>query len=62
MILGEVRIINTEFIVKANVKVFSKENIDMIKDAYSPECLIGFKKDEYEVGILHGTNNSESIS
>ena len=59
--LGEVRIINDEFIVKANVKVFSKENIDTIKDAYSNKCLIGLKKDEHEVGILHGANNSESI-
>ena len=59
--LGEVRIINDEFMVKANVKVFSKENIDTIKDAYSTKCLIGLKKDEHEVGILHGANNSESI-
>lgn len=59
--LGEVRIINDEFIVKANVKVFSKENIDTIKDAYSNKCLIGLRKDEHEVGILHGANNSESI-
>ena len=59
--LGEVRIINDEFIVKANVKVFSKENIDMIKDAYSNKCLIGLRKDEHEVGILHGANSSESI-
>jgi len=59
--LGETRIINDEFIVKANVKVFSKENIDTVKDAYSNKCLIGLKKDEHEVGILHGANNSESI-
>ena len=59
--LGEVRIINDEFIVKANVKVFSKENIDTIKDAYSNKCLIGLRKDEHEVGILHGANSSESI-
>ena len=59
--LGEVRIINTEFIVKAHVKVFSKENIDVIKDAYSPDCLLDLKKDEYEVGILQGINNTESL-
>lgn len=59
--LGEIRIINDEFMVKANVKVFSKENIDTIKDAYSTKCLIGLRKDEHEVGILHGANNSESI-
>jgi hypothetical protein len=59
--LGEVRIINDEFIVKANVKVFSKESIDTIKDAYSTKCLIGLKKEEHEVGILHGANSAESI-
>lgn len=59
--LGEVRIINTEFTVKAHVKVFSKENIDIVKDAYSPNCLLDLKKDEYEVGILQGINNTESL-
>ncbi|OOM12027.1 DUF3794 and LysM peptidoglycan-binding domain-containing protein [Clostridium saccharobutylicum] len=59
--LGEVRIINNEFTVKANIKIFSRENIDVVKDAYSPMCLLGLKKDEYEIGILQGTNTSESI-
>ncbi|WP_297422814.1 SPOCS domain-containing protein [Clostridium sp.] len=59
--LGEVRIINNEFVVKANVKIYSKENIDTIKDAYSTKCLLGLKKDEHEVGILHGVNSSESV-
>lgn len=59
--LGEVRIINTEFVIKANIKVFSKENIDAIEDAYSPKFLIGLRKDEYEVGIIQGTNSSETI-
>ena len=59
--LGEVRIINNEFVVRANVKVFSKENIDTIKDAYSPNAILGLKKDEYEVEILQGTNSSETI-
>jgi LysM repeat protein len=59
--LGEIRIINDEVIVKANVKIFSKENIDTIRDAYSTNCLLNLKKDEHEVGILHGANNSESV-
>ncbi|MDO5517517.1 MAG: DUF3794 domain-containing protein, partial [Clostridium sp.] len=59
--LGEVRIINTEFAVKAHVKIFSKENIDVIKDAYSPDCLLDLKKDEHEVGVLQGINNTESV-
>lgn len=59
--LGEVRIINNEFVVKANVKVFSKENIDTIKDAYSPSLILDLKKDEYEVGVLQGSNCSETV-
>jgi LysM repeat protein len=59
--LGEVRIINDEFIVKANVKIFSKENIDTIKDAYSTKCLFGLQKNEHDVGILQGINNTEAI-
>lgn len=59
--LGEVRIINNEFSVKANVKVFSQEKIDTIKDAYSPDTILGLKKDEYEVGVLQGTNSSETV-
>lgn len=59
--LGEVRIINSEFVIKANVKIFSQEKIDTIKDAYSPKLLIGLKKDEYEVGMLQGANTSEAI-
>lgn len=59
--LGEVRIINNEFSVKANVKIFSQEKIDTIKDAYSPYTNLSLKKDEYLVGILQGTNSSESV-
>lgn len=59
--LGEIRIINNEFVIKANVKVFSKENIDVVKDAYSPKFLIGLHKNEYEVGIIQGANTAETI-
>lgn len=59
--LGEVRIINDELMIKANVKIFSKENIDTIKDAYSTKCLLGLQKNEHDVGILQGVNNTEAI-
>ncbi|NFO46073.1 DUF3794 domain-containing protein [Clostridium botulinum] len=59
--LGEVRIINNEFMVKANIKVFSKENVDVIKDAYCPNFPIELKKEEYELGAIQGTNSSEII-
>ena len=59
--LGEVRIINNEFSIKANIKIFSKEKIDTIKDAYSPKVNLDLKKEEYEIGILQGANCSESV-
>lgn len=59
--LGEVRIINTEFMVKCTIKVFSDENIDVIKDAYSPTFPIKLVKDEYEIGVVHGSQSTESV-
>lgn len=59
--LGEARIINTEFLVKANVKIFSKEDINIIKDAYSTKFSLELNKDENEIGIIHGIQESEAI-
>lgn len=59
--LGETRIINTEFMVKAGVKVFSDENINLIKDAYSPKFIIDLLENEYEVGVIQGIQSAESI-
>lgn len=59
--LGEARIINVDIIVKAAVKVFSNEEIETVKDAYCPNELIELKKDEYEVGIMQGSNTTETI-
>lgn len=59
--LGEERIVNIEFIVKGNVKVYSKEKINMIKDAYSINSNLELKKIENEVGTVEGTNSAESI-
>lgn len=59
--LGESRIINTEFLVKANVKVLSNENIEVIKDAYSPSFGIELRKENYEIGLIQGVQSTESI-
>lgn len=59
--LGEVRVINNELTVKANIKIFSQDKIDTIKDAYCPNSIIGLKKEEYEVGVLQGANSSETV-
>ena len=59
--LGEARIINVEFLVGANIKVFSNEDIDVIKDAYSPNFPIELIRDKYEIGVLLGSQTSENI-
>lgn len=59
--LGEARIINTEVSVECNVKVFSNKNIDIVIDAYSPKFAIDVLKDEYEMGMIKGIYNNETI-
>ncbi|MGL4774439.1 MAG: DUF3794 and LysM peptidoglycan-binding domain-containing protein [Clostridium sp.] len=59
--LGEVRIVNVDAGVKVNIKIFSKENIDVINDAYSPKILMDLRKDKYEIGGIQGNQSSEVI-
>lgn len=59
--LGETRIINIEFLVKASLKIFSHESIDIIEDAYSPIFPLELKKNEYEIGIVQGIQSSENV-
>lgn len=59
--LGENRVINLEFLVNGKVKVFSKEKIDIISDAYSPSVNIDLEKKSYDIGIIHSTNVAEVI-
>lgn len=59
--LGEARIINTEVSVNCNVKIFSKKNVDIVIDAYSPKFPIEILKDECEIGMIQGVYNTESI-
>lgn len=59
--LGEARIVNIEFMAECKVKVFSKENIDVIMDAYSPKVPVQIEKEEVEMGMLHGVYNSDIV-
>lgn len=59
--LGETRIVNIEFLVKSSVKVFSDEVLEIIKDAYSPKFPLELVKDNYEVGIIQGSQATEAI-
>ncbi|MBE6050359.1 MAG: DUF3794 domain-containing protein [Clostridium sp.] len=59
--LGEARIINVEFLLGANIKVFSNDEISVIKDAYSPKFPIDLIRENYEIGVLLGSQSSENI-
>lgn len=59
--LGENRIIDTEALVRATVNIMSKEEIDMIEDAYSPDFLMELSREKYDLNVLQGQNNSEAI-
>ncbi len=59
--LGETRIINTEVEVKAYTKIISKEEIEIIKDAYSPSQIIELKQNHYNIGMVQGSKNTDTI-
>lgn len=59
--LGERRTANIEFKVACNVKVFSKENLEVIIDAYSPKFPVEVKKDTCEMGMIHGIYNNDVV-
>lgn len=59
--LGESRVVNLEFVIKGKVKVFSKEKIELIKDAYSPTMNMELNIGNHEIGIVQGSANNESM-
>lgn len=59
--LGENRIVDVEALIKNEVKVMYKFNMDMIQDAYSPSRILDIEKKEYELNVMLGQNTSESI-
>lgn len=59
--LGENRNIDVEALVKANVKVQSKENVDVIQDAYSPDLNLKIEKKDYEFNQVYDKGTTENI-
>lgn len=59
--LGESRIVDIEALVKSNVKVMSKQEIEVLDDAYSPSMMIRIDKKDYELNVLHGHKPIETI-
>ncbi|MBC8061130.1 MAG: DUF3794 domain-containing protein [Clostridiaceae bacterium] len=59
--LGESRILDIELNVRAEVKVSTKENIDIIEDAYSPATVLNMVKKDYIFNVVHGVRGFETI-
>ena len=57
--VGESRVVNVEFLVKGNVKVYSNEKVDILKDAYSPSMNIELVNGNKEFTLIHSIANSE---
>lgn len=59
--LGEKRIVDVEALLRSNTKVMSKEKMDTIEDAYSPSMMLDMEKKNYELNVMHGQAENESI-
>ncbi|MBD7915166.1 DUF3794 domain-containing protein [Clostridium sp. Sa3CUN1] len=57
--VGENRVINVEFLVKGNIKVYSNEQVEILKDAYSPTMNFELDKGNKELTLIHSIFNSE---
>ena len=60
--VGENRIVNVEFLVKGNVKVYSNEKVEILKDAYSPTMNIELENANKEFTLIHSIANSEVMA
>lgn len=59
--LGEKRIVDVEFLVKANTKVMFKQEMDMIEDVYSPSLIVEMDRKDYDMNIIQGQVLTDSI-
>lgn len=59
--LGENRNISVEFVAKGNVKVMSRESVEVVKDAYSPSMSMNLVENKCELGVVHGTMTTDLI-
>lgn len=58
---GERRILDIEIPVKVRFKVVSKENMDIIEDAYCPKLSMDLDKQKHELIMMLGQNTTETI-
>ncbi|MGG7142185.1 DUF3794 and LysM peptidoglycan-binding domain-containing protein [Clostridium nigeriense] len=57
--VGENRLVNIEFTVRGNVKVYSNEKVEILKDAYSPTMNIELENSNKEFTLIHNIENHE---
>jgi len=59
--LGESRILDVELNIRADVKVTTKESVDIIEDAYSPAVALNMIKSDYVFNVVHDVRDFETI-
>lgn len=59
--MGESRIIDVEFIVKATTNIMYKEEVEVIQDGYSPTKILNMETKENSINVIQGHGYSECI-
>lgn len=59
--LGENRVVDVEAIIKSNTKVMSKEEMDIIEDAYSPSIVMKMVRKNYDLNVMQGQSTFNNI-
>lgn len=60
--MGENRILDIEFLVKTITHVMAKEEIEMIEDAYCPTKMVKMDKEEFNINVIQGQNQTETLA
>lgn len=59
--MGENRILDIEFLVNTSTHVMTKDEVEMIEDAYCPSKLIKMEKEEFDMNIIQGNEQTELL-
>ncbi|MDU1413023.1 MAG: DUF3794 domain-containing protein [Clostridium sp.] len=59
--MGENRVIDVEFIVKAITRVMYKEEVEVIEDCYCPSKILNMDNKENNINVIQGQGYSETL-
>jgi len=59
--MGENRVIDVEFVVKAITHVMYKEEVEVIQDVYCPTKLLNMDIKENNINVIQGHGYTESL-